>query len=684
MKTTEKLNIDSPDIQSQSPIARNVERLAALKELFPSAVSEGKVNFDTLRQLLGDDIAKDDELFGLQWHGKTRARRNALTPSLGTLRPCKEESKNWDSTKNLYIEGDNLEVLKLLQKSYAGKVKMIYIDPPYNTGKEFVYPDDYQNGIQNYLNLTGQQDKFKANAETSGRYHTDWLNMMYPRLMLARELLSDDGVIFISIDDHEYANLANVCDEIFGKENCLGPIIQDKRNSKADTLNIQRNHEFILVYASKSTYSNGYPLLYTNTIKPKEIIIENDNYYYLNDPITTRGEGGTLTARPNLGYSIYFNPVTNDLQALFDYDKKLINTNDEDIVYQTNLDLVNQGYIPIRPPKVRGILGCWTWDINKFNKDKKSIIAVPTKNGYQIRKRTFVDKTSVYQKDNILYCNAHTKSNIKSILEYSTNEGSISLTNTLGHSNILNNPKNESMIRFFANILNDSDALILDFFSGSATTAHAVMQLNAEDGGNRKFIMVQLPEPCVEGSEAAKAGYKNICEIGKERIRRAGEKVKEEAGLAGQTLDIGFRVFKLDSSNVKPWNTEPGMLNLQLESESNLRPERTSEDIFYEVLLKQGIELTEDSRHDEIAGHTVYSLGHGLYYCCFDEQIGAEAQELAAGIARWHEKEAPDDKDCVVYVRDSAFMGNEDERDAAKKSFCLTLEQSGILKVKAF
>lgn len=196
--------------------------------------------------------------------------------------------------------------------------------------------------------------------------------------------------------------------------------------------------------------------------------------------------------------------------------------------------------------------------------------------------------------------------------------------------------------------------------------------------------MTQMPEICANDSTAAKAGYKNICEIGKERIRRAGEKVKEEAGLAGQTLDIGFRVFKLDSSNVKPWNTEPGMLNLQLESESNLRPERTNEDIFYEVLLKQGIALTEDSRHDEIAGHTVYSLGHGLYYCCFDEQIGAEAQELAAGIARWHEKEAPDDKDCVVYVRDSAFMGNEDERDAAKKSFCLTLEQSGILKVKAF
>ena len=253
MKTPEKLTLNSPELQSQSPISGN---LAKLQLLFPSVVREGKVDFDALRQLLGDDVAKEDELFGLQWHGKARARRNALVPSLGTLRPCKEESKNWDSTKNLYIEGDNLEVLKLLQKSYAGKVKMIYIDPPYNTGKEFVYPDDYQNGIQNYLNLTGQQDKFKANAETSGRYHTDWLNMMYPRLMLARELLSDDGVIFISIDENEMVNLQELCSEIFGEQNYAGEIVW-KNSSKNDEDYISIQHEYIVAYVKNKASNIG-------------------------------------------------------------------------------------------------------------------------------------------------------------------------------------------------------------------------------------------------------------------------------------------------------------------------------------------------------------------------------------------------------------------------------------------
>lgn len=632
MKTPEKLTLNSPELQSQSPISGN---LAKLQQLFPSVVREGKVDFDALRQLLGDDVAKEDELFGLQWHGKARARRNALVPSLGTLRPCKEESKNWDSTKNLYIEGDNLEVLKLLQKSYAGKVKMIYIDPPYNTGNEFVYPDDYQNGVENYLKLTGQKDKFKANAETSGRYHTDWLNMMYPRLMLARELLCDDGVIFISIDDHEVTNLVKIFIEIFGEENLVSQFVWKKKQGGGnDSSLVVTEHEYIITFAKN--------------IKLLEFGF--DKIYKLDDalyPFTDEhGDYGLITLD----------------KASIQFSQSLV------------FDIVGPDGTIYKPRIVKGKQSCWRWSATKVQDEYKNLV---------------FKKGKVYTK---YYRPEGVKP--KSLLidaGYGRTESGNDDIHELFEKNPFSYPKPVSLIYHFISVILDKSSIILDFFSGSATTAHAVMKLNSEDGGNRQFIMVQLPEPCVEGSEAAKAGYANICEIGKERIRRAGEKVKAEAGLGGQNLDIGFRVFKLDTSNVMPWSTEPGQLNLQLENESNLRPERTSEDIFYEVLLKQGIELTEDSRSKEIAGHTVYSLGYGLYYCCFDAQIGTEAQELAAGIARWHEEEDPDGKDCVVYVRDSAFDSsntmqgvNGDEGDARKKSFCQTLEQSGILKVKAF
>lgn len=615
------LTPDSPELQSLSPIHGN---LAALQQLFPSVVREGKVDFDALRQLLGDDIAKEDELYGLQWHGKARARRNALTPSLGTLRPCKEESKNWDSTRNLYIEGDNLEVLKLLQKSYAGKVKMIYIDPPYNTGKEFVYPDNYQNGIEHYLKLTGQTDSFKANAETSGRYHTDWLNMMYPRLKVARELLSDDGYICISIDDNEFSNAQGLCNEIFGESNFVSNFIIIRSEGGGLAKRAVIGHDYLLVYAKK--IDSAIPLG-----RPKDVrgqIVEKEGVQYWIETDWFREEFGRY------GTCHY-----EDILIWHDNKKK------EEID-----EGIKRGDYILIPKKGKHIVGRFrklSEDTSKFY----TVIKHLNKNGLK-------DLEQIHLGDYFDF------------------------------------PKPISLVKEFiqgTTILSKTDnEIILDFFSGSATTAHAVMQLNAEDGGNRRFIMVQLPEACVEGSEAAKAGYKNICEIGKERIRRAGEKVKEEAGEKAEGLDIGFRVFKLDSSNVKPWDTEAGMLNMQLEQESNLRPERSSEDIFYEVLLKQGIELTEDCRTREVAGHTVYSLGYGQYYCCFDERIGDEAQELAAGIALWHAEEDPDGQSCVVYVRDTAFDSGDlmrgtqgDEGDARKKSFCLTLEQSNIMQVKA-
>ncbi|MBE6419120.1 MAG: site-specific DNA-methyltransferase [Akkermansiaceae bacterium] len=639
MKTPEKLTLNSPELRSQSPISGN---LAKLQLLFPSVVREGKVDFDALRQLLGNDVAKEDELFGLQWHGKARARRNALVPSLGTLRPCKEESKNWDSTKNLYIEGDNLEVLKLLQKSYAGKVKMIYIDPPYNTGKEFVYPDDYQNGIQNYLNLTGQQDKFKANAETSGRYHTDWLNMMYPRLMLARELLSDDGVIFISIDDHEDCNLLQCCNEIYGSKNFIAQLIWQRAFSpKNDARYVSNSHDYILMFAKNiETFRIG------------------------------RLE---RTEEANARYS---NP-DNDPRGVWMSSDISVKTYNEECDYPITTP---SGRV-VEPPAGR----CWRLSQNAFCERLRDgrIWFGPDGDGTPRIKRFLSElrfegmaPTSILLHKEV----GHSQEGAQEVVSLFENKG------------VFDGPKPVRLLERLITLANlEDDSIVVDFFSGSATTAHAILKYNAQKNKNCRFILTQMPEFCDNDSTAAKAGYVNICEIGKERIRRAGEKVKAEAGLGGQNLDIGFRVFKLDTSNVMPWSTEPGQLNLQLENESNLRPERTSEDIFYEVLLKQGIELTEDSRSKEIAGHTVYSLGYGLYYCCFDAHIGTEAQELAADIARWHEEEDPDGKDCVVYVRDSAFDSsntmqgvNGDEGDARKKSFCQTLDQSGILKVKAF
>ncbi len=656
---------DSPELQSLSPIHGN---LAALQQLFPSVVREGKMDFDALRQLLGDDIAKDDELYGLQWHGKARARRNALTPSLGTLRPCKAESKNWDSTRNLYIEGDNLEVLKLLQKSYAGKVKMIYIDPPYNTGKEFVYPDNYQNGIEHYLKLTGQTDSFKANAETGGRYHTDWLNMMYPRLMLARELLSDDGVIFISIDDHEVGNVREICDEIFGDVNRIGlmTLLSNPRGSQ-NSKHLSFVHEYIFMYSKNlcSLDIKGIAKAETSLAEFKEIDDNGRKYRFLG--LRKRGGAWRKEDRPNMFYPIYVNPVNGkcSLTSSIEYPIEVI------------------------PKRPTGELSRWTWSKEKF------ISACDTVLGRKVNRIDSSESWDIFRKDYIDNDDGVEKTTkIKTIWdEKETNyqNAKNEIKKLFGNSEIFDYPKPTHIVKKLASMLYCEDGdIILDFFSGSSSAAHASMQLNAEDGGNRRFIMVQLPEACVEGSEAAKAGYKNICEIGKERIRRAGEKVKEEAGEKAEGLDIGFRVFKLDSSNVKPWDTEAGMLNMQLEQESNLRPERSSEDIFYEVLLKQGIELTEDCHTREVAGHTVYSLGYGQYYCCFDERIGDEAQELAAGIALWHAEEDPDGQSCVVYVRDTAFDSGDimqgtqgDESDARKKSFCLTLEQSNIMQVKA-
>ena len=483
----EKMNGKSLDI-----VQENVQYI---KQKFPDVFTEGKIDFDKLRLVLGDNIEENDERYQFTWNGKTEAIKNAQTPSMGTLRPDKESSKNWDSTENLYIEGDNLEVLKLLQKSYFGKVKMIYIDPPYNTGKDFVYKDNFRDSIANYKEVTNQTTK--ANAETSGRYHTDWLNMMYPRLKLARNLLREDGVIFISIDEIEVSNLRKVCDEIFGEDNFITNIIWEKKFSpQNDAKYFSLNHDNILCYTKLKDRWNRNLLPMTDEQLSRYKNIDND----------PRGEwqSGDLS-----------------VPRLTEKDR---------------YEIITPSGRRVMPSEGRS----WAISKEKFEELREDNRIWFGENGDNTpRIKRFISETNQgfvpisiwYNKDV-----GHTQSAKQNLKKLFNNK------------DYFDTPKTVELIYRMIHISSSQDDIILDFFSGSSTTAHAVMQLNAEDNGNRKFIMVQLPEVTDEKSEAYKAGYSNICEIGKDRIRRAGDKIvsenKDKEGI--ENIDIGFKVFKLE------------------------------------------------------------------------------------------------------------------------------------------
>ena len=485
------------DGKSKDLVNENIEKL---KEIFPEVFSEGKIDFSKLEEELGNFKEKSDERYNFTWNGKSEAKKIALTPSTGTLRPCKEESKDWDTTQNLYIEGDNLEVLKLLQKSYHKKVKMIYIDPPYNTGKDFVYKDNFRDNIKNYLEITGQVDsdgnKLSTNSETSGRYHSDWLNMMYPRLKLARNLLKDDGVIFISIDDNEVSNLRKLCDEIFGEDNFICNILWEKNYApKNNNKYISENHDHIILYAKNKELFERLLLPMTDDQRARYKNIDNDSRgdWKSGDFSVPGGKNQYEIILPS-GRTVY--PSSGRGWAVSEEK------------YQ---ELINDNRI-------------------SFGQNGDSVPAV----------KRFLSET----KDGIVPL---------SIWKYSevghTQSAKQNLMKLFDEKSYFETPKSVELIERMIRISSNKDDLILDFFSGSATTAHSVMKLNSEDDGNRKFICVQLPEITDEKSESYKAGYKNICEIGKERIRRAGEKVKRESGKT--ELDIGFKVLKLDSSNIK-------------------------------------------------------------------------------------------------------------------------------------
>ncbi len=643
------------------------DNISKLKELFPEVLTEGKIDFKVLQDILGNEIEEDEEFYRFTWAGKSQSRREAHKPSTGTLRPCKEESVDWDTTQNLYIEGDNLEVLKLLQKSYSNKVKMIYIDPPYNTGKDFVYKDNYKDNLKNYQQVTGQLDdegnRMSTNSESDGRYHSNWLNMIYPRLRLARNLLKDDGVVFISIDDNEVDNLIKCCNEIFSENNHIATLIWQQGRKSAGT-SITTNHEYCLVYSkNKDTiYQKSKELgVYWKERKEGLEIIYNKETELKNK------------------YGNDFDKITTELKEFYkslgedhpSYRSKHYFYCDENGIYFADNTSApdkpeTRSHRPLTHPitKKPTSVPSMGWRYNDETLDRlvsENLIhfgedesKVPCYKRY-LKNTEFETAPSVFYKDG---------------------RGSSKRLEILMNGKIFDFPKDEEVIKRFISYCihsTDKNEIVLDFFSGSATTAHSVIQLNSEDSGNRKFIMVQLPEPTDEKSEAFKSGYKTITEIGKERIRRVGRKIKGENPLLSGDLDIGFKVFKLDSSNIKGWDGLPDNLeNSLFESQDNIKSDRKEEDVLFEILLKYGLDLHLPIEEKVIEGKIVFNVGFGALFICLGNEL---TSKVAEGIGQWKETLKPET--CRVIFKDGGFT------DVEKTNSVQTLKRFGIQEIKS-
>ncbi|HFU1333235.1 TPA: site-specific DNA-methyltransferase [Enterobacter kobei] len=620
-----KLTSDMTELQSMNITEDNI---CKLKSLFPEAFNEDGIDFDVLKQLLGKNIDDKEERYGLNWHGKRQARQLALTPSSGTLRPCKDESVDWYNSKNLMIEGDNLEVLKLLQKSYSGKVKLIYIDPPYNTGKDFVYPDNFQDNMKNYLEITGQIEngkKISSNIEKGGRFHTNWLNMIFPRLHLARNLLTEDGVIFISMDDSEIDNLKKICSEIFGDDNFIANIVWQKKYSpQNDATYFSDMHDHILVYAKNAKLAKNQEKGWSIDLLPRT---DSQNKAYKNYDNDPRGEwkAGDLSVKTYSKANDYeittpsgrivsppagtcwrvsqerFEELVNDNRIWFGQDGNNVPA------IKRFLSDVQDGIVPTT---------WWTYQEVGHNQEGKQ----------ELKK--------IMKGDDIFFDTPKPVKLIKRILDLATNK--------------------------------DKNAIVLDFFAGSGTTAQAVMEKNLEDNGSRRFILVQLPEPI----ESIK--YKTIAKITAERIRKAGVNIKSLSN--SNILDTGFRLFSLDTSNIIPWDGHKNSLFQQLENyASPIKQGRNEADLLIELMLKRGIDLSVNIESRQFDGLTVSCVDGGKLFTCFASQIPASSvEELTKGIIDWH-KSLKAGKDSVCYFLDDAF-----ENNVAKTNLCAILEQYGL------
>ena len=595
----DKLKMHTPNKADE-----NFKKLAAM---FPNAVTETiNENGEVVRAIDKDVLMQEisctvvdgkEERYQFTWPDKKKSVLLANAPINKTLRPCREESVDFDTTENLYIEGDNLEVLKLLQETYLGKIRMIYIDPPYNTGNDFVYEDDFAQSAEEYLANSGQFDedgsRMVQNTESNGRFHTDWLNMIYSRLRLAKDLLATNGVIFVSLDDNESANLKKICDEVFGAVNFIGQITVVGNPRGRDYGGVARMHDYLFVYKKS-------PEAVINLIEDSENnfkMFDSLGGFELRE-LRNRNIKFNKENRPNLYYPFYINPTTEDEHGL----------------HEISLE-PKDGWIELYPLESQGVNTVWRWGKQKSQENLNvNIKAKPMRNGsYMIvekyREGRMMARSVWWDKDT------------------NTEKGTL-LVKELMEGKVFDYPKPVEMLMKTIEMGTDSDegAYVLDFFSGSGTTAHAVMQLNAKDGGNRKFIMVQLPEETDEKSEAYKAGYKTICEIGKERIRRAGKKIKEEAGLTAQGLDIGFRVLKCDTSNMKdvyysPTDFDMNLLDMMAD---NIKEDRTSEDLLFQVMLDLGVTLSSKIEQKTIAGKKVFYVEGNYLIAYFDDDVTEE------------------------------------------------------------
>ena len=638
MERPERLSLQSADGAQLN--------LDALYQIAPSCFTEAKdpktgkikrvVNFDVLRQLLGDDTVEDaPEAYEFNWVGKQEARAEVLRPINKTLRPVKEDSVDWDNTQNLYIEGDNLEVLKLLQKSYLGKVKMIYIDPPYNTGNDFVYHDDFARTQAEEDLFAGNVDelgnRYRKNTDSNGKYHSDWCSMIYSRLMVARSLLTEDGVVFISIDDNEVANLKKICDEVFGSTNFIAKFDWRKKTGANDAKDIAIVTESILLY------SKCHELTITNKIwRRDENSIDTSRYKFEDEFVEERGK-------------FYYDTLDRGGLQYSDSMNFGIEAPDGGLIFPNGRDeFINDGWI-------------WKWGKEKvkWGIENKFLEFVKSNKS---KGSSYTIKYKVYQNvDNEGNVREKTGRAFMNLITEPINQiGNSEMKEVFDGHTPFSNPKPTGLIRYLFNTINSNSSIILDFFSGSCTTAHSVMQLNAEDGGNRKFIMVQLPEKTEEDSDAYKGGYKNICEIGKERIRRAGKKIKEDHPEA-KDLDTGFRVFRVDESNFEDVERTPkeynqDQLDLFL---NNVKSDRTDLDLLFGCMLDWGVKLSLPMSSEEVDGKMIYTVNDGDLVACFADKVTDKVVKAMA-----------DKQPLRVIFRDSCF-----EQDADKINIYETFKQ---------
>lgn len=625
-----RITPDSPELKSADLVAENIERL---RELFPEAfANEGKIDFDVLRQLLGDRVDDGEERYGLNWHGKRAARQIALTPSTGTLRPCPEESVDWESTQNLFIEGDNLEVLKLLQKSYAGKVKLIYIDPPYNTGKDFVYPDNFQDSIKNYLEITGQVEggqRITSNTEASGRFHTDWLNMMYPRLKLARQLLTKDGMLFISIDDNESHTLRCMLDSIYGEENFVAVVVWNHtKQSKNDERYFSRHHNTLLVYRR----SEDAPALRMERT-------EQDNANYSNPDNDPRGDW-----RPGDVRSPHLRP-------------------------NLRFDITTPSGGRIAPPE-----NGWRW--------KQETVLEKIGTGEIVFS---ADESRIIRKIYLAEQDGRTPENLWLAEDAgTTRQATQELKELFDGDSPFDTPKPTSLITRILTLCGMAkEDIVLDFFAGSATTGDSCLRFAAAQDAPCRFVLVQLPEPMDRDNADHQAAIslcrahtvpENLAEVAKERLRRVRAKLLGEHSRTA--ADLGFRVYKLDTGIVRPWEASRSTLTESLTAAvDHVKPDRTEDDLLYDMVLKHGLDLCAAIEEKQIGSHKVRSAGGGAIFACFGSRIMAtDVERLADGIAKWRDELAPANPElCRVIFRDSAF-----ETDVAKTNLALILKERGF------